>query len=148
MRMPGETSRAERPARRNDGLLRTALKLDALATGPTSVAYVLAAAPLGELLALPAWVLRAAGAFLLLFAALVWVTARASSIASASVAAIVATNAIWATGSIAAAIADWGSPAPIGTVLIVAQAIFGAAFGVAEYVGLRRAVGRPRRTNP
>lgn len=129
----------------DDGrLLRTALKLDALATAPTSVAYVLAAVPLGELFALSPWVLRAGGAILLAFSAVVWVTSRAASIAPGPVVAIIAFNAIWGLASVTAAIADWGSPAPIGAVWIVAQAIAGTGFGVAEYIGLGRTVARRR----
>lgn len=140
-----QTASGGRTARPDDGLLRTALKLDAIATGPTSVAYLVAAGPLGDLIELPPGVLRAAGAFLLLFAVLVWVTAQASSISAASVWVIVAINVVWGAGSIAAAIADWGSPTTVGAVLVVVQATFGMAFGCAEYIGLRRVGGRQQR---
>ena len=52
-------------------LLRTALKLDAVVTGANGAAYLAAAAPLSDLLGLSETLLRATGAFLLAFAAVV-----------------------------------------------------------------------------
>ncbi len=119
-------------------LLRLALKLDAIVTGANGAAYLIAAGPLGELFGLSPALLRGTGAFLLAFAAAVWLTATRPSIPRPAVHAIVAANAVWAAVSIIAAIAGWGSPETIGTVWIVMQAIVVAGFAELQLTGLRR----------
>lgn len=121
--------------------LRTVLKLDAFVTGANGVAYLVAAGLLGDLLGLSPALLRGAGAFLIVFAAAVWLTATRPSTPRAAVYAIVAANTIWALDSVVAAIAGWGTPDAAGTVWIVLQAIVVAAFAELQLVGLRRAGG-------
>jgi hypothetical protein len=123
-------------------LLRLALKLDAIVTGANGAAYLIAAGPLGDLLGLSPALLRGTGAFLLAFAAVVWLTATRPSIPRAAVYAIIAANAIWALDSVVAAVAGWGTPDTVGTVWIMLQAIVVAAFAELQLVGLRRARGR------
>ena len=120
------------------GLLRGALKLDAVVTGANGAAYLAAAGPLGDLLGLSPALLRGAGAVLVAFAALVWLTARRADPPATGVRAIVAVNALWAAGSIAAAVAGWGTPTTAGTVWIVLQALTVAAFAELQLLGLRR----------
>jgi hypothetical protein len=129
---PITTTRSRRP------LLRVALKLDAVVTGANGAAYLVAAGPLGELLGLSETLLRATGAFLLAFAALVWLTGSRREIPRAPVLAIVVANAVWAADSVVAAIAGWGTPTTAGTVWIVLQAIVVAAFAELQLTGLRR----------
>jgi hypothetical protein len=119
-------------------LLRPALKLDAVVTGANGAAYLAAAGPIGDLLGLSAPLLRGVGAFLLAYAALVWLTGARRAIPRAPVLAIVAGNAAWAAGSIVAAIAGWGDPTTAGTVWIVMQAIVVAGFAELQLTGLRR----------
>jgi hypothetical protein len=123
-------------------LLRLALKLDAVVTGANGAAYVIAADPLGDLLGLSPALLRGTGAFLLAFAAAVWLTATRPSIPRAAVYAIVVANAVWAIDSIVTAIAGWGTPEAAGTVWIVLQAIVVAGFAELQLAGLRRAGAR------
>jgi hypothetical protein len=122
-------------------LLRLALKLDAIVTGANGTAYLIAAGPLGDLLGLSPALLRGTGAFLVAFAAAVWLTATRRSISRPAVYAIVAANAIWAVDSIVAAIAGWGTPDTAGTVWIVLQAIVVAFFAELQLAGLRRKDG-------
>jgi hypothetical protein len=119
-------------------LLRVALKLDAIVTGANGAAYLIAAGPLGDLLGLSPALLRGTGAFLLAFAAAVWLTATRPSIPRPAVYAIVAANAVWAIDSVVAAIAGWGTPETAGTVWIVMQAIVVAGFAELQLTGLRR----------
>ena len=128
-------------------MLRTWLKLDAVVTGANGAAYLLAAGPLGELLGLAPTLLRGAGAFLLAFAALVWLTATREELPRAAVAAIVAGNAVWALDSLVAAVAGWGSPTAVGTAWVVAQALVVGAFAERQLTGLRRS-GRSRVPSP
>lgn len=65
-------------------LLRVALKLDAVVTGGNGLAYVTLAGPLDELLGLSPALLRGAGAFLLVFAALVWLAGSRDEIPRAA----------------------------------------------------------------
>lgn len=125
---------------RTDGrpLLRPALKLDAVVTGANGAAYLVAAGPLGDLLGLSPTLLRAAGAFLLLFAAAVWFTGSRREIPRAAVVAIVALNVVWAVESLVEAVAGWGSPTVVGTIWIVVQAVTVAGFAGLQALGLRR----------
>jgi hypothetical protein len=119
-------------------LLRVALKLDAVVTGANGAAYLIAAGPLGDLLGLSPALLRGAGAFLLAFAAAVYITATRRSIPRPAVYAIVAANAVWAIDSVVAVIAGWGSPETAGSVWIVMQALVVAGFAALQLTGLQR----------
>jgi hypothetical protein len=122
-------------------LLRLALKLDAVVTGANGAAYLVAAGPLADLLGLSPVLLRGTGAFLVAFAAAVWLTATRPRIPRAPAYAIVAANTTWAAGSIVAAIAGWGTPETAGTVWMVLQAIVVAGFAELQLAGLRRKDG-------
>ena len=119
--------------------LRLALKLDAVVTGANGAAYLAAAGPLGDLLGLSPALLRGTGAFLLGFAAAVWLTGTQRSVPRAAAAAIVAANAAWALDSVVAAVAGWGTPTGAGTAWIVLQALVVAGFAALQLSGLRRA---------
>jgi hypothetical protein len=125
-------------ATRRTPLLRLVLKLDAIVTGANGAAYLIAAGPLGDLLGLSPALLRGTGAFLLAFAAAVWLTATRPAIPRPAVYAIVAANAIWAIDSVVAAIAGWGTPETAGTVWIVIQAVVVAGFAELQLTALRR----------
>jgi hypothetical protein len=125
-------------ATRRRPFLRLALKLDAIVTGANGAAYLIAAGPLGDLFGLSPTLLRGTGAFLVAFAAAVWLTATRPAIPRTAVYAIVAANAIWAIDSVVAAVAGWGTPGTAGTVWIVLQAIVVAGFAALQLTGLRR----------
>jgi hypothetical protein len=122
-------------------LLRAVLKLDAIVTGANGAAYLIAAGPLGDLLGLSPALLRGTGAFLLAFAAAVYVTATRTPIPRPAVCAIVAVNALWVADSVVAAINGWGTPNTVGTVWIVLQAVVVAAFAELQLAGLKRRDG-------
>lgn len=119
-------------------LLRIALTLDVVVTGANGAAYLAAARPLGELLGLPAGLLRGAGVFLLLFAAAVWATSRRDAPFRSAVVAIIAVNGLWAATGLVTAIGGWESPTTAGTVWIVLQAIVVGSFAELQVAGLRR----------
>ncbi|MFW3171709.1 hypothetical protein [Geodermatophilus sp. CPCC 206100] len=126
------TTTAPAPA----GLLRLALRLDAVVTAANGAAYLLAAGPLADLLGLPAGWLRGVGVFLLGYAALVWLVG--SRPAAPAVRAVVTANALWAAGSLAVVLAGLGSPSTVGAVWLVLQAAVVAGFATAQAAGLRR----------
>jgi hypothetical protein len=123
---------------RGPGLLRWALKLDALVTGANAVAYLAAAGPLADLLGVPAPALRGVGAFLAVFAIAVWLVAARPAPNPAAVSAIVAANVAWAVGSVVAVALDAWSPDTVGAVWMVLQAGVVALFAALQAVGLRR----------
>ncbi|HEV2062011.1 MAG TPA: hypothetical protein VGR12_04090 [Solirubrobacteraceae bacterium] len=118
--------------------LRFALKLDAVVTGANGASYLVAAAPLEDLLGLDAVLLRGLGAFLLVFAGAVWLTATRREIPRPAVLAIVDANLVWALGSALAAAAQWGSPTTAGTVWIVLQALTVAGFAALQLASRNR----------
>lgn len=120
-------------------LLRTALLLDAFSSGANGVAYLVAAGPLEDALGLSSTLLRATGAFFVVYGAAVFATAPRTPAPRPIVAGIIAGNAVWAVGSIVAAIVDWGSPTTGGTVWVVLQALIVAGFAELQLTGLRRA---------
>jgi hypothetical protein len=102
-------------------MLRTALKLDAVVTGANGAAYLLLAGPLGELLGLAPGLLRGVGAFLLAFAALVWMAGEPREPDRVAVSAIVAANALWVLASLGVALTGGGSPTTAGTLWIACR---------------------------
>ena len=123
---------------RSRPLLRLALKLDAVVTGANGAAYLAAAGPLSDLLGLSEALLRGAGAFLLVYAAFVWIVGTRREIPRGAVFAIVAGNAIWAVDSVVMAIAGWGDATTAGTVWILLQAVVVAGFAELQLTGLRQ----------
>jgi hypothetical protein len=127
---------AAAPAR--PALLPLALKLDAVVTGANGLAYLALAGPLSGLLGLDAAFLRSIGAFLLVFAALVWAAGARSRVPAGAVRAIIAVNVAWVAGSLALAVLALGSPSTAGTVWAVLQAAVVGAFAELQVAGLRR----------
>ena len=80
--------------------------------------------------------LRAAGTFLLVYAAAVWLVSDRP--APAAVRAVITGNLLWSVGSIAVVVADLGTPTTIGAVWLVLQAIVVVGFAVLQIAGLRR----------
>jgi hypothetical protein len=119
------------------GLLRFALTADAAITGANALAYVAGAVVLDSLLGVPAGALVAIGAFLAVYAALVFrVAARPSR---GAVAAIIDANVVWAAGSIVLLALDTFTPTTAGQVWIALQAVAVGGFAALQYVGLRAA---------
>jgi hypothetical protein len=118
--------------------LRAALRLDAVVSGANGAAYLVAAEPIGDLLGLSPSLLRGIGAFFVGFAGAVWLAGSRRTIDALAVTGIAAANVAWALGSVAAAVAGWGTPTTEGTVWIVAQGLVVAGFAELQLLGLRR----------
>ena len=108
--------------------LRLALKLDAVVTGANGAAYLALAAPLEELLGVEASLLRPIGAFLLAFAAFVWLVATRPAVPRAGVTAVIEANVLWVIGSLAFVAIGVSSPETAGSVWTVMQAAVVGAF--------------------
>lgn len=137
----GRRSLAGHPALAGDGLLRVALKLDAIVTGANGAAYVLIAGPLADLLGMPTSFLRAIGVFLVIFAIAVWETATTTSDrpAPAAVLAVIALNVLWVVDSLVVLATGAYDPTTVGAVWIALQAATVAGFAGLQAAGRRRA---------
>ena len=120
--------------------IRFALGLDAVVTGAHGIAYLALAGPIGDLLGLPADLLRGAGAFFLVYSAFLAVLIRRPS--PAGVAAVIGGNALWVIASLAVAIAGWQDPTTAGTVWIVLQAMIVAGFAELQVASAPWRAGR------
>ena len=119
------------------GLLRRALQLDAVVTGANGLAYLAAAGPLADLLGIPAGTLRGLGAFLVVFAAAVWLVGARPVPSRGAVSAVIAANVVWVADSIAVLVAGAWSPTTAGAVWIGLQAAAVAGFAGLQLVGRR-----------
>jgi hypothetical protein len=130
---------AAHPSLAGTGLLRTALRLDAVVTGANGAAYLALAGPLGALLDMPAGFLRGVGAFLVVFAAAVWLTASRERPAPAAVVAVIAANALWVADSLAVLATSAYDPSTVGSIWIAMQAAVVAGFAALQLAGRARA---------
>ena len=117
--------------------LRLILKLDAVVTGVNGIAYLALAGPLEDLLGVAPELTRPIGAFLVLFGAAVWFVATRPAVPRMAVADIAAANAVWALGSVAFAATGASSPATVGTVWIVLQALVVGGFAALQALAMR-----------
>lgn len=129
---------AASPLTRAGGLLRLALRLDAVVTGVNGAAYLLGASLLDEPLGLSPGLLRGVGVFLLGYAVAVWLVAARPRISGAAVEAVVGANLLWAVGSVVAAVVGIGSLTGLGAGWLVLQAAVVAGFATAQLAGIRR----------
>ena len=121
-----------------DGLLRLALKLDAVASGALGLLAAAAAPVLDGLLGIPAALLLPLGLFLVAYAAAVWLTGARTPVSRAAVRGIIGLNALWTVGSLAIVAGGWPALTPLGVVFVVAQAGAVALFAALQLAGLRR----------
>jgi hypothetical protein len=129
------------PTTAGGGLLRFALKADAVITGLNALAYLAAFAVLESLLGVPTAALLGVGAFLAVYAALVWRLATRPTMPGPAIAAVIAFNVLWAVDSLIALGLDWFSPTLGGQIVIAVQAVGVAGFAAIQYLGLRRQAG-------
>lgn len=127
--------------------LRTALRLDAAASGAMGALLLLGAGALSPLFDLPLPLLRGAGLALVPFAlALAWL-ARRPRIPRGWAWAVIAANVLWALDSLLLPATGRVAPSALGTAFVIGQAVAVALFACLEYVGLR-ALGRGRAAGP
>lgn len=121
------------------GLLRLALKLDAVATGALAVLGLAAAPLLDSMLGTPSSLLLPVGLFLLVFAAAVWLIGTRPQVSRVAAWSVVALNLLWVVGSVAAVVAGWLPLTTLGTAFVLVQAVAVLVFADLQILGLRRA---------
>ena len=99
-----------------------------MVTGANGAAYLALAGPLEDLLGVEASLLRPIGAFLLAFAAFVYVVATRPEVPRAGVTAVIEANVLWVIGSLAFVVIGVSSPETAGSVWTVMQAVVVAGF--------------------
>ena len=123
---------------RPDGLLRLALRLDAVVTGLNGGAYLVAAPLLDDLLGLSTGLLRSVGVFLLVYAVVVWLIGTRARVSTPAAEVVVVLNVVWAAGSLVVVLTDALTPTTTGAVWLVLQAVVVAALAAVQVAGLRR----------
>ncbi|MCI3220622.1 hypothetical protein [Streptomyces sp. NP-1717] len=125
--------------RGDTGLLRLALRLDAVATGAVGAAALIGCAALDSALGLPAAFLAGIGVFLVLYALFVARAGSAPVPDRGAVWVVIGGNLAWFALSAVTAAAGWLGPTGLGTVMIVIQAVAVLGFADLQFYGLRRA---------
>jgi hypothetical protein len=123
----------------SDGLLRAALKLDAVVSGLMGIAFVVAAGPLADWFEMPTAFVLSVGAFVAVYAAFVGVIATRPRIPRAAAAFVIIGNGLYAVASFVLLAVDGFEPSLAGQIITAAQALAVVALAELQYVGLRRA---------
>ncbi|MEU7836176.1 hypothetical protein [Nonomuraea sp. NPDC049129] len=118
--------------------LRLALASDAVVTGVNGLVYLAAAGPASDLLGPDAGLLRAIGVFLLAYGAAVGLLASRHVISPAATKAVIALNAVWTVGSVAAVVTGMTEFTTPGAVWAIGQALVVGVFAELQIMGLRR----------
>lgn len=126
----------------SSAFLRRVLLTDAGVGAFAGIVLLFAAAPLAEILALPAPLLRYAGLALLPVAALILYVASRPQPPRFGVWAIIAVNVLWTIESFLLLFSGWVHPNALGQIFIAVQALMVAGFAELEFIGLRRSAPR------
>lgn len=118
--------------------LRTALVLDAVASGATGLLAIFASGFLGWLLELPPGLLFGAGLVLVPYVLFVIYTATRHPIPGGAVWVVIVANFLWAAASVLLLLSGWVSPNALGVAFVLAQAAVVALFGQLQAMALRR----------
>lgn len=118
--------------------LRLALSADAAASGLMGLAFAAAPAAIGSLTALPPGLLRAAGLFLLVYAAVIAWLAMRNAVPRAMLWLLVVGNLVWAVECAALPLLGFVAPNGWGIALLAVQAVAVAAFAECYVIALRR----------
>ncbi len=118
--------------------LRTALVLDAVASGATGLLAIVASGFLGWLLELPPGLLLGAGLVLVPYVLFVIYTATRATIPRGAVRVVILANFLWAAASVLLLLSGWVSPNALGVAFVLAQAAVVALFGQLQVMALRQ----------
>lgn len=123
----------------SNSLLRTTLRLDALASGAMGVGLLAGAPWLQGLLGLPRPLLLGAGAVCLCWGLFVGAMGWRQQLSASIVWAIVGLNALWVIESVVLLAFGWVEPTQAGFAFVIAQALAVAALAELQFVGMARA---------
>ena len=123
---------------RRDGLLRFALRADALASGGLGVLALTAGGPLEDLLGTPSSLLNPVGWALVGFAVVLALVSAPRTARRWAVWMVIVVNAAWVVDSVILVFAGWYPLTGLGTAFVFAQALAVAVLAELQLVGLRR----------
>ena len=118
--------------------LRGALCADAAASAGLGLICAVGAAPLADILGLPAPLLRWSGIALLPWAAVVVFLAMRKTLRPAAVWAVIGLNLVWVIDSFGLLLGGQVNPTGLGTAFVVVQALAVLALTECEFIGLRQ----------
>jgi hypothetical protein len=119
------------------GLLRYAMRLDAVLVGIVGIPFIAAAGWLSALTGVPEAVEFGLGVFFLVYGVVVYWLAGRDRVRPGGIATITA-NALFTVGFVAAAVAGIWPLTGWGVSLLLGGALYTAAIGSVQYAGLRR----------
>ena len=119
------------------GLLRFAMRLDAVLVGITGIPFVAAAGWLSSLTGIPVAVEYSLGAVFLAYGVVVYRLAGLDRVRPGAIATIAA-NALFTVGFVGAEVAGIWPLTGWGVGLLLGGALYTAVIGAVQYVGLRR----------
>jgi hypothetical protein len=120
------------------GLLRFALKFDAVASGMMGLLLLAGGSMLADLLGMPADLLVPLGLFLAAYAVSIWLIGTQRNINRTAAWAVVGLNLVWVIESVAVVIFGWFPLTALGVAFVLAQAVAVLVFADLQYLGLRR----------
>ncbi|MDZ4264600.1 MAG: hypothetical protein U1D00_02675 [Mycobacterium sp.] len=120
-----------------EGLLRFAMRLDAVLVGITGIPFVAAAGWLSSVTGIPVAVEYTLGVVFLVYGVVVYWLAGLERVRPGGVATITA-NALFTAGFVAAEVAGIWPLTGWGVALLLGGALYTAVIGTVQYVGLRR----------
>jgi len=118
--------------------LRYALLADAIVSGATGLLLIVGAGVLAGLLNLPVPLLREAGLILVPYVAFVAFVGTRANISRGATAVVIAANVLWTAASILLLLSNYVAPNALGIAFVLMQAVAVAAFGAAQFIGLRQ----------
>ena len=119
------------------GLLRFAMRLDAVLVGITGIPFVAAAGWLSSLTGIPVAVEYSLGVFFLAYGVVVYPLPGLDRVRPGAIATIAA-NALFTVGFVGAEVAGIWPLTGWGVGLLLGGALYTAVIGAVQYVGLRR----------
>ena len=120
-----------------DGLLRFAMRLDAVLVGIVGIPFVAAAGWLASLTGVPTAVEYGLGVFFLIYGVVVYWLAGRDHVKPGAIATITM-NALFTIGFVAAEVSGIWPLTTWGVALFLGGALYTAVIGGVQYVGLRR----------
>jgi len=123
----------------NDQLLRTVLRLNALFSFVSGLAFLFAAGPMGQFIGVEALLaLRILGISLLPFAAFVYWVTTSAAIRPSHARIIITLDVLWVIGSLILLLGSWLPLTTAGKWFVFLQADAVATFAILQTIGLRR----------
>lgn len=119
--------------------LRTALAIDATASGVSGLLFTFAASFIADWMALPVGLVFWIGIFMFPWTALLATAARQAILSRVALMGIIAVNALWVVASFGIMLGGVVDPTTLGIAFITVQAIGVAVFAELQFVGMRRA---------